>query len=300
VDPLRAPRVTVVVPTYNRRRLLRAALDSVFAQEFSDFEVIVVDDGSMNATREFLVETYPGESRLRYTFQENQGAAAARNRGLDLARAPWTALLDSDDLYLPGHLASQSAALAADPEARMVVCDARIDGDGGTTRGSLFAHRAWRDPTILENVFYGAWAQPSCVMVHTETARTLRFDPRFTYVEDTEFLLRFLAAGNRCILNRTVASVWRKHPGDGEEPQLFWRPEVGYRFSEMLETYFHLSPDPRHTRYEIDRKRAIYYVHSNRWRLAWPHIWGWFRTKPDSTKAWGYLLRGLISRLRGG
>lgn len=97
------PRVSVVIATYNRARLLPETLDSVFAQRMDNFEVIVIDDGSTDDTPE-VVRSY-GE-RIRFYRQENRGAAAARNFGVRQARAPWIAVQDSDDLSAPDHLQS--------------------------------------------------------------------------------------------------------------------------------------------------------------------------------------------------
>ena len=98
------PLVTVIIPTYNRVRYLREAIDSVLSQDFRDFELIVVDDGSTDATSD-LMDAY--SSRLRYIFQEHHGVSAARNTGIAHARGSLVAFLDSDDLWLPKKLSAQ-------------------------------------------------------------------------------------------------------------------------------------------------------------------------------------------------
>ena len=104
-----SPLFSVVIPTYNRAELLRAALDSVFVQELGDFEVIVVDDGSDDAT-EHVVRRY-GE-RVTLLRQENAGPGAARNLALEHARGRYAAFLDSDDLWFPWSLQAYAAAIA--------------------------------------------------------------------------------------------------------------------------------------------------------------------------------------------
>jgi glycosyltransferase involved in cell wall biosynthesis len=90
------PLVTVIIPTYNRARLLGRAIDSVLAQIFTDFELIIVDDGSVDNTRQ-LVLGY-ADQRIRYLRHErNQGANAARNTGVRAATGKYVAFLDSDD-----------------------------------------------------------------------------------------------------------------------------------------------------------------------------------------------------------
>ena len=95
------PNVSVVIATYNRASFLAETLDSVMQQKFGEFEVIVVDDGSTDDTKEAL---RPYGDRIQYIFQENRGPSAARNIGVRRARAPWIAIQDSDDLCAPNHL----------------------------------------------------------------------------------------------------------------------------------------------------------------------------------------------------
>ncbi len=113
-----APRVSVIIPTYNRAAYLAEALPSVFSQTLGALEVIVVDDGSTDATAALLRRCT--DPRLRVAAQARRGAAAARNRGVLLARAPHLAFLDADDLWQPNKLALQTAALAAAPGLDMV------------------------------------------------------------------------------------------------------------------------------------------------------------------------------------
>ncbi len=105
------PTFSVVIPTYNRARLVRRAIDSVLAQTLGDFELLVVDDGSTDDTRR-VVEGV-GDSRLRLvSLPGNRGAAAARNAGIASARGELISLLDSDDEYAPDFLQKTHAALA--------------------------------------------------------------------------------------------------------------------------------------------------------------------------------------------
>lgn len=110
------PFFSVVIPTYNRCEQAARAAESVLAQDFTDLELILVDDGSTDATP-LLEEKYAG--RLRYLRQENRGVSAARNLGIRASCAPHIAFLDSDDLWLPGKLSAQRAYIAAHPEIRI-------------------------------------------------------------------------------------------------------------------------------------------------------------------------------------
>ena len=111
------PSVSVVIATYNRADLLPETVDSVLNQRFQNFELIVVDDGSTDDTREVLRRYQP---RVRYLYQENRGPSAARNLGVRHAKGAWIAIQDSDDLCAPEHLAALYGYVQSHPECGMV------------------------------------------------------------------------------------------------------------------------------------------------------------------------------------
>ena len=110
------PKVSVVIPTYDRIETLPRSLDSVINQTFSDWELIVVDDGSNDGTDEMVLRDY---SAVRLHRQERTGVSSARNAGGALASGEWIAFLDSDDAWLPEKLERQLSSLATEPELRL-------------------------------------------------------------------------------------------------------------------------------------------------------------------------------------
>src|SRR5437763_10476780 len=114
-----APLVSVVIPSWNRAGLLPDALDSVFAQEYSPLQVIVIDDGSTDDTMA-LAARYPS---VDFFYQEHQGSAAARNTGVDRARGQYVAFLDSDDVWLPGKLHTELEVFRKQQGAGAVISD---------------------------------------------------------------------------------------------------------------------------------------------------------------------------------
>ena len=123
-----APLVSVVIPAYRAAESIAATLDSVLAQTFKDYEIIVVNDGSPDSEDlEKALDSY--RERIIYLRQENQGPAGARNTGILTARGRYIALLDSDDIWDPEHLGAQLAMLEADKSIDVVYADARIFGD---------------------------------------------------------------------------------------------------------------------------------------------------------------------------
>src|SRR3954451_23570366 len=105
------PLVSVIIPVHNGAKYLRAALESVFAQTYSPFEVIVVDDGSVDESG-VIAQSF---NDVRYIHQANQGVAAARNNGIGAARGEFLAFLDQDDLWTTEKLKLQMGYLMKDP-----------------------------------------------------------------------------------------------------------------------------------------------------------------------------------------
>jgi len=114
-----SPRVSVIIPTYNRSKLLRVAIESVLAQTYPNIEIIVVDDGSTDDTVE-VVAQYAG--RVTYLKQANQDVAAARNTGIRAASGEYLTFLDDDDLILPTKIERQVQVLASQPQVGLVHC----------------------------------------------------------------------------------------------------------------------------------------------------------------------------------
>jgi glycosyltransferase involved in cell wall biosynthesis len=110
--------VSVIIPVYNCQAYLAEAIDSVLSQTCPPGEIIVVDDGSSDDSRDVAMR-YSGQ--VRYVHQENQGIGAARNRGVDLAAGDLLAFLDADDVWLPNKLAIQMAAFESKPDLDMVL-----------------------------------------------------------------------------------------------------------------------------------------------------------------------------------
>ncbi|NIA21534.1 MAG: glycosyltransferase [Anaerolineaceae bacterium] len=173
-------RITVCIPTYNRREFLREALDSVFAQTWTDFEVLVVDDGSTDGTAE-MIEGYGRP--VRYLYQENRGDAAARNRLLAETRTPLVAWLDSDDLWLPEKLQRQLRLLESRDERTIVFGPKlNIEPDGRLVTGKRPPPPAGRITTeLFENIFIPT---PSVLMPADLLREAGGFDERYRVCSD--------------------------------------------------------------------------------------------------------------------
>ena len=110
------PKISVIIPCYNAERYIVSAISSVFAQDWPNLEVVVVDDGSSDRSAELICASFP---EVRLVQQRNQGIAVARNHGIACAQGDWIAFLDADDIWLPGKLQAQWDTLSAIPGTRM-------------------------------------------------------------------------------------------------------------------------------------------------------------------------------------
>lgn len=133
--------VSVIIPLFNKRPYIVRCLDSVASQTFTDFEVIVVNDGSTDGGAE-LAECYP-DPRIRVISQANRGPGAARNRGADAARGELVAFLDADDEWLPAYLSESVRLLAANPDA-VTVSSGYVDMPDGSSTESMWRSRGIR------------------------------------------------------------------------------------------------------------------------------------------------------------
>jgi glycosyltransferase involved in cell wall biosynthesis len=183
---VKSPQVSVVIPTFNRAWCLREALDSVLAQDFRGFELIVVDDGSTDDTPQML-GAY-GES-IRLLRQENRGVSAARNAGVAAAQGDLIAFLDSDDIWLPGKLARQVEFFRRHPEALICQTEERWVKNGRRVNPGR-RHRK-RGGMIFEPSLELCLVSPSAVMLRRELlSRVGLFDERLPACEDYDLWLR--------------------------------------------------------------------------------------------------------------
>lgn len=165
------PRVSVVIPTYNRQKLLLDAIDSVLAQKYKDFEVIVVDDGSTDDTEERL-RSYLG--RVRYIKQKNQGVAAARNAGIRHAKGEYLCFLDSDDIWLPEKLSTQIAFADEHPQYGLIATEIQgIDENKKQVGINKAAKYSIRNGYVADDLLFGNWIQTSTVMVPSHCLGTV-------------------------------------------------------------------------------------------------------------------------------
>lgn len=209
------PTVSVVIPTFNRSECLISAVKSVFAQTYRDYEIIVVDDGSTDDTRHKL---QPYMDRIRYFYQENQGASAARNTGIKAARGEWISTLDSDDLWLPTKLERQFEAITAlGGDFGACFTDCQFVGDPGLHKtafelGGLDQARLFG---TLDNVLHYVLARHPVIWIQSLLARKVlieelgRFDESIVITQDTDLIFQLALKTNFCFVAEPLVKVDR-------------------------------------------------------------------------------------------
>jgi glycosyltransferase involved in cell wall biosynthesis len=206
-----APAVSVIVPAYRVGRYIAETLDSILAQTFKDYEIILVNDGSPDTEElERALEPYRGQ--ITYLKHENRGPSGARNTGIRAARAPVIAMLDGDDMWEPEFLSVMLDELRRDPSIGVLYSDAAYFGN---------THEAGRTfmelhPSSGEITFERLLAQECNVIVSVVARRELLlraglFDERLRSSEDFDLWLRILKAGGRIAYLRRPLLRYRRH-----------------------------------------------------------------------------------------
>ena len=203
------PKVSIIIPTYNRLPMLKEAVDSVLAQDFEDFELIVVDDGSNDKTAE-EIKRYGGRVKL-FQHSENRGVSAARNKGISHARGKYIAFLDSDDLWVKGKLKIQVNFLDDNPHYPLCYTD------------EIWIRRGKRVNPMLKHAKYSGWIFEKCLplciispssamMKKTLYSKVGLFDEALPVCEDYDFWLRTSARFPIFFINRKLIIKRGGHP----------------------------------------------------------------------------------------
>ena len=178
------PLVSVIIPVYNGACYLRAALESVFAQTYRSFEVIVVDDGSLDDSGN-IAQSFP---EVHYIRQENQGVAAARNTAIAVARGEYFAFLDQDDLWTPDKLRLQIGHLLSLPDLGYTLTRQQFFLEPGATLP------AWFRKELLSSVHTG-WVLGTLVVRRTVFEQVGNFATGYSAANDSDWFFRAKAAG---------------------------------------------------------------------------------------------------------
>jgi len=209
-------KVSVIIPTYNRSNLIKHAVESILQQSFTDFEVIVIDDGSTDNTRSVIAQI--DDDRIKYFYKENGGAASARNWGIDRAEGEYIAFLDSDDLWPNEYLAVMTSRLDSAPDygiAYSALTKVRTDGTVARGYRSKYCKSGW----IEKFLFRRGFVTCQCSVIRRQILDGFYFDESLENYEDTDFFLRlslqtkFVYAPDTNAVRRIQENSLTRHKG---------------------------------------------------------------------------------------
>ena len=207
------PKISVVIPSYNRAEYISATIDSILAQTYEDFEIVFIDDGSTDNTAE-IVKTYMDKDiRVKYFKQRNSERAVARSYGITLSMGDYICLVDSDDIWYPKKLEVQLAVMEENPDVILSYASVnRIDMQGKTVGSAARQHEGytgWVFFELLKRNFI-----PSVTpMIRKETlAKVGEQNTEFIPYEDWDFWLRLSREGKFFHIVEPLGA-YRLHPG---------------------------------------------------------------------------------------
>ncbi len=276
------PLVSVVIPTFNRTEQTIAAIESVLAQRYSNFEIIVVDDGSTDSSSQviqrFINQRTNNCHQILFVSQPNQGASVARNTGISKSRGEYIAFLDSDDSWDPEKLECQIEALEQfKNECGVCFTDARLVNNSGMDISSFQVYgRNYNQPVgidrnarkSLADSFSGFWI--SSLLVRTDIARQIGgLSPDISFVEDRDFHFRLSLVTSVAYVNRQLIRTDRTPSPPGSTIRPWDKVEVQFRQQQrMLEKWLSMNdllpPDLRRT---VERNLGALYSHWANWYL---------------------------------
>jgi glycosyltransferase involved in cell wall biosynthesis len=286
---------SIVLPTYNRAAFLHDALKSIEAQTYHAWQLIVVDDGSTDDTPQVLSQwqaRHPG--RICCIRQSNTGPAAARNTGLAHAKAPYVAFFDSDDLWLPEHLARCVEVLAEHEEVDWIYAAARIDDmttmrnlqqssfyqDGKPRRFLRLRTRQVGDAYLIDDtdalacaIEHGLYCGLQGSVIRRCLFESLRFDERFHWGEDQLLSFQALAHGFGLAYLDEVQLVYRVH---GENLSLASTSVASDQRREVIErlaAVFHAFAGERTLSTSEQRALDRRLFHESFWNLGYQGLW---------------------------
>lgn len=303
------PRVSVIITVFNRKELLRPTFDSVLAQTMRDFELILVDDGSTDGSNALCHEYARLDPRIRVIEQPNGGIARAINKGLEFARAPLIARLDSDDLMKPTRLERQAAFMDAHPD---VVCAGSfielIDGKG---RRLTDERKPTDNETIQDHLLRGhcAVTNPACMIRRRALDEVGCYDESFAPAEDFEMFLRLGEVGELANLPE-VLTAYRLHIGSASAQrgkvqrencrracEQAWARRGESRPFEGSELWRPGEDTASQLTYTL--RYGWWAWRSRQWSTAAAYGWDAVKLRPWCKEAWSLLASGLLHRQPG-
>jgi glycosyltransferase involved in cell wall biosynthesis len=259
------PKVSVIIPTYNAEKFISETIASVMTQTYPDWEIIAVDDGSIDRTPEILrkyAEKFP--QKIRVIVQKNSGVSVARNTGIAASKGEYLAFLDHDDLWLPEKLERQVDLLDANKELGLVYSDSYIIDEKGELKGtfihSIMSKNIIRCEKFRGNIFNELFCVDFIplltVVVRKEVLKRVgNFDPKYKISEDYDLFLKIAQIYPVDFIDQPLAK-YRMHSG-GASKNLETRIKEDL---QIMEYWLNKKPElKKELGYKIKLKKATLY-----------------------------------------
>jgi glycosyltransferase involved in cell wall biosynthesis len=297
VEGVRAPAVSVIIPTFNRADQICRSIDSILRQAFSDLELIIVDDCSTDGT-EARVRTRR-DPRIRYLRQSvNRGAAAARNSGISAARGEWIAFQDSDDEWLPGKLEKQMALAESAPPGSVIYCGLlRWKGASAV----YIPHRGIkaRKGSILGQLLLGNFVSTQTLLVRKANLLQVGgFDEQLGRLQDWELAIRLAERCRFLLVDEPLVNAWHSQASISEDSEA-----LAHALDYIFEKHCALFDRIADSRFCILVAFALYNLSQGKTGIARQQLRRSLDFRPRSLSAWSravfsYVLPNAYWRLR--
>lgn len=279
-------KVSIIIPIYNSEAYLRDCVDSILAQSFREFELILVDDGSPDGCGTIIDEYAAGDDRIRAVHQKNGGPSSARNAGLDIATADYVYIPDSDDCMAPDLL--EKAVSKMEQGYDMVVFGFKIIPDPTEAEKKNLAYDVREETELVLNsdierfefiagpfrrrsIRWEVWNR----MFRRDIVEkwNIRFgDDRHVYAEDMYFTYFYMAHASRILLLPDKLYTYRRHEGSGSTE--YKKHLMIYSSNRMTEAYYEHCRDCGDCQYLYEHFLPIYYLlHKGAIRRLRLHQW---------------------------
>ncbi len=285
------PLVSIIIPSYNSAKFVSEAVDSALAQTYPKIEIIIVDDGSSDNTKEVIAKY---GDKINYIYQANKGLAGARNTGIAAAAGEFVALLDADDIFLPEKIAKQVEFLKSHPGCDISYSDLYHFWDDRPQELLELGYKYYSGDEVLPRLIERDFIAPLTMLIRKSVFERFGvFDEQFRRSEDLEFLVRILKQGARiCFLSERLAKLRLRRTdnlqGFGSQPEvkrtgLMIFEALNREVSETERKRLNLLHNLVRYRFKTglaylengDKRNARGYITTAFKSLRWGKIWGW-------------------------
>lgn len=294
---MKTPFFSIITPVYNRVHIVGNALQSVLQQNYQDWELLLVDDGSSDHLKEYIA-THFTDPRIQYlTYGDNRGASSARNYGIEHARGGYIVFLDSDNTLDPGFLSAFHEAIKDHPESRIFWCGVsrEIFKQGVLDRIEKYCWKPdQRDPLFFLKAIRISTGR-GLVVERKAFINAGGFDTRLPAAEDTEMLLRLFPGNSFFVIDQYL---YRATIHEGYRLTTDYHKQAA-AYDIILDKHLAYFKKHRKVAGRFFRKAAHYHYLNGNLKRAWKCLLQYIRIYPFSAKTYYYILPVILSAIKG-